>query len=49
MDIFTSEVDMNFIVDEIIRVNQKSITDHSTLNILLKQKAKSEKSMANVI
>ena len=49
MEIFTSEVDLNIIVDEIIRVNQKSIADHSTLNILLEQKAKAEKSMANVM
>lgn len=49
MDILTSEVDLEIIVNEIIRVNQKSIADHSTLNILLEQKAKAEKSMANVM
>ena len=30
-------------------VNRKSIADHSTLNILLEQKAQVEKSMANVM
>lgn len=49
MEIFTSQVDLDLICDEIIRVNQKSIADHSTLNILLEQKAQAEKSMANVM
>lgn len=49
MDIFTSQVDLNLICDEIIRVNQKSIADHSSLNLLLEQRAQAEKSMANVM
>ncbi len=49
MEIFTSQVDLDMICDEIIRVNRKSIADHSTLNILLEQKAQVEKSMANVM
>ena len=49
MEIFTSQVDLDLICDEIIRVNRKSIADHSTLNLLLEQKAKAEKSMANVM
>jgi len=49
MEIFTSQVDLDLICDEIIRVNRKSIADHSTLNILLEQKTKVEKSMANVM
>ncbi len=49
MEIFTSQVNLDIIADEIIRVNQKSIADHSVLNLLREEKAKAEKSMANVM
>ena len=49
MELFTTKVNLDIICDEIMRIHEKSRSEQSVLKLLYGDKAKAEKSLANIL
>ena len=49
MELFTSKVNLDIICDEIIKIHEKHRAEQSVLKLLREDKAKAEKSLANIL
>lgn len=49
MELFTTKVNLDIICDEIMRIHEKRRAEQSVLNLLREDKAKTERSLANVM